>query len=105
MTRNSIKNKGVHTISSNCKVLVELNVGGCELSKEGAVYIAKGCSKLERLSIGNNSLQADSIIELIMYLPNLTLLEISYCDLMVEDLDKIKKVSKMNPNLHLKCQQ
>ena len=105
LARNTIKNKGVMSISSNRKTLLELHVGGCELGKEGAVSIAKGCPLLQKLSIGNNQLQTDSIIELIMYLADLTFLEITYCDLLPDDLDKIKKVSKMNDKLNLVCQQ
>ena len=67
----------------------ELFIGATGINKEGLLLICKNCTKMRRLSLVANKISTEVVTEILLGLKDLEWLDLSYCNLLRDDIEKI----------------
>ena len=71
------------------KLLEELFIGATDMTKDGFLAICRNCTKLKRLSVVANEISTEVVTEILLGLKELEWLDLSYCHLNKDDMEKI----------------
>jgi Leucine-rich repeat (LRR) protein len=83
------------------KTLEELFIGATGMTKDGFLAICRNCIWLKRLSVVANEISTEVVTEILLGLKKLEWLDLSYCQLTKDDMEKIEKLKIFNKDLNI----
>ena len=101
IAKTQLKQKGGNMIGRYLKDIEELFIGATGMTKEGFLAICRNCTKLKRLSVVANEITTEVVTEILLGLKDLQWLDLSYCNLTRNDIEKIEKLKIFNKDLNI----